>query len=80
MRIYGVTGTNGKTTTTKLANDLFRATGVKAGMISTVGARIDEVFIRVEGVSFHSYRKDDLNDWNGLLAKSISTMRIPQMV
>ncbi len=42
MRVYGVTGTNGKTTTTKLAYDLFRATGVKAGMISTVGARIDE--------------------------------------
>ncbi len=45
MRVYGVTGTNGKTTTTKLAYDLFRATGVKAGMISTVGARIDEEFI-----------------------------------
>ncbi|MGI1804230.1 UDP-N-acetylmuramoyl-L-alanyl-D-glutamate--2,6-diaminopimelate ligase [Exiguobacterium sp. TDN 0502] len=46
MRVYGVTGTNGKTTTTKLAYDLFRATGVKAGMISTVGARIDEVLIK----------------------------------
>lgn len=45
MRVYGVTGTNGKTTTTKLAYDLFRATGVKAGMISTVGARIDEELI-----------------------------------
>ncbi|WP_294750346.1 UDP-N-acetylmuramoyl-L-alanyl-D-glutamate--2,6-diaminopimelate ligase [uncultured Exiguobacterium sp.] len=45
IRVYGVTGTNGKTTTTKLAYDLFRATGVKAGMISTVGARIDEELI-----------------------------------
>ncbi|UKS55291.1 UDP-N-acetylmuramoyl-L-alanyl-D-glutamate--2,6-diaminopimelate ligase [Exiguobacterium acetylicum] len=45
MRVYGVTGTNGKTTTTKLAYDLFRSTGVKAGMISTVGARIDEELI-----------------------------------
>ncbi|KTR61553.1 UDP-N-acetylmuramyl peptide synthase [Exiguobacterium indicum] len=45
MRVYGVTGTNGKTTTTKLAYDLFRATGIKAGMISTVGARIDEELI-----------------------------------
>lgn len=45
MRVYGVTGTNGKTTTTKLAYDLFRATGVKTGMISTVGARIDEATI-----------------------------------
>ncbi len=41
MRVYGITGTNGKTTTTKLTYDLFRAAGHKAGMISTIGAMID---------------------------------------
>ncbi|MCT4792361.1 MULTISPECIES: UDP-N-acetylmuramoyl-L-alanyl-D-glutamate--2,6-diaminopimelate ligase [Exiguobacterium] len=41
LKIYGITGTNGKTTTTKLTYDLFRAAGQKAGMISTIGAMID---------------------------------------
>lgn len=41
MRVYGITGTNGKTTTTQLAYDLFRAAGRRTGMISTVGALID---------------------------------------
>ncbi|OAN14795.1 UDP-N-acetylmuramoyl-L-alanyl-D-glutamate--2,6-diaminopimelate ligase [Exiguobacterium undae] len=41
LRVYGITGTNGKTTTTKLTYDLFRSAGHKAGMISTVGAMID---------------------------------------
>ena len=41
LKVYGITGTNGKTTTTKLTYDLFRAAGQKAGMISTIGAMID---------------------------------------
>ncbi|WP_214804360.1 MULTISPECIES: UDP-N-acetylmuramoyl-L-alanyl-D-glutamate--2,6-diaminopimelate ligase [unclassified Exiguobacterium] len=41
MRVYGITGTNGKTTTTQLSYDLFRAAGRRTGMISTVGALID---------------------------------------
>ncbi|WP_214846808.1 UDP-N-acetylmuramoyl-L-alanyl-D-glutamate--2,6-diaminopimelate ligase [Exiguobacterium sp. s193] len=41
MRVYGITGTNGKTTTTQLAYDLFRAAGRRTGMVSTVGALID---------------------------------------
>lgn len=41
LRVYGITGTNGKTTTTKLTYDLFRSAGHRSGMISTVGAMID---------------------------------------
>ena len=41
LRLVGVTGTNGKTTTTTLLYDLVRALGYKAGLISTVVYRID---------------------------------------
>ena len=42
MVIIGVTGTDGKTTTTNLIYTILRTAGVKAGMISTVNARIGE--------------------------------------
>lgn len=40
MKLIGVTGTNGKTTTATLLYDLFRALGYEAGLISTVVYRI----------------------------------------
>ncbi len=42
MRIVGVTGTDGKTTTSNLLYHLLSAAGLKPGMISTVGARIGQ--------------------------------------
>lgn len=42
LRLVGVTGTNGKTTTATLLYDLVRALGHKAGLISTVVYKIDE--------------------------------------
>ena len=42
LRLVGVTGTNGKTTTATLLYDLFRKLGYKAGLISTVTYRIDD--------------------------------------
>ncbi len=41
MRMIGVTGTQGKTTTTLLAEGGMRAAGISAGVIGTVGTRID---------------------------------------
>jgi UDP-N-acetylmuramoyl-L-alanyl-D-glutamate--2,6-diaminopimelate ligase len=44
LTVIGVTGTDGKTTTTNLIYQVLRAAGIKAGMISTVNAVIgDEV-------------------------------------
>ncbi|MXG90834.1 UDP-N-acetylmuramoyl-L-alanyl-D-glutamate--2,6-diaminopimelate ligase [Nocardioides sp. YIM 123512] len=40
MRMIGVTGTQGKTTTTRLAEAGLSAAGVRAGVIGTVGTRI----------------------------------------
>jgi len=42
LRLVGVTGTNGKTTTATLLYDLMRAAGRRAGLISTVVYRIGE--------------------------------------
>lgn len=36
MRVYGVTGTNGKTTTAGLVRDCLRAAGTECGLLSTV--------------------------------------------
>ena len=41
LKLVGITGTNGKTTTVTLLYDLVRAMGYKAGLISTVVYRID---------------------------------------
>lgn len=44
LTVIGVTGTDGKTTTSNLVYEILRAAGIKAGMISTVNAVIgDEV-------------------------------------
>jgi UDP-N-acetylmuramoyl-L-alanyl-D-glutamate--2,6-diaminopimelate ligase len=40
MKLVGVTGTNGKTTTVTLLHDLFTSLGYKAGLLSTVENRI----------------------------------------
>ena len=42
LRLVGVTGTNGKTTTATLLYDMFTAMGYRAGLISTVIYRIGE--------------------------------------
>lgn len=42
LKVVGVTGTNGKTTTATLLYDLFRALGYRVGLISTVVYCIDE--------------------------------------
>jgi UDP-N-acetylmuramoyl-L-alanyl-D-glutamate--2,6-diaminopimelate ligase len=41
MRCLGVTGTNGKTTTTYLVEAIATASGARAGVVGTTGARID---------------------------------------
>jgi UDP-N-acetylmuramoyl-L-alanyl-D-glutamate--2,6-diaminopimelate ligase len=42
LRLLGVTGTNGKTTTTHLIEHILCEAGVKAGLIGTLGARVPE--------------------------------------
>lgn len=42
LRLIGVTGTNGKTTTTYFIEEILRKLGAKTGIIGTVGARVGE--------------------------------------
>jgi len=42
MRVVGVTGTNGKTTTTYLLDGIFRGAGWRPGVIGTTGVRIGD--------------------------------------
>ena len=41
LRLIGVTGTNGKTTTTVFLDEILRMCGRKTGLIGTVGAKLD---------------------------------------
>ena len=41
LRLIGVTGTNGKTTTTIFLDEILRSCGRKTGLIGTVGAKLD---------------------------------------
>jgi UDP-N-acetylmuramoyl-L-alanyl-D-glutamate--2,6-diaminopimelate ligase len=43
MTLVGVTGTNGKTTSTFLLEGVFRAVGLTPGVLGTIGSRIDGV-------------------------------------
>ncbi len=45
LKLVGVTGTNGKTTTATLLYDMFRALGHKSGLLSTVDYRIGNVVL-----------------------------------
>jgi len=48
MRCLGVTGTNGKTTTTYLLEAIARAAGERVGVVGTTGARVDGVVMPLE--------------------------------
>lgn len=45
LKLVGVTGTNGKTTTTNLIAQILESQGHKVGVIGTLGARIGDEFI-----------------------------------
>jgi UDP-N-acetylmuramoyl-L-alanyl-D-glutamate--2,6-diaminopimelate ligase len=67
LRVIGVTGTDGKTTTTNLIYQVLLAAGIRAGMISTVNAVIgDEVL----DTGFH-VTTPDAHDVQRYLAKMV---------
>ncbi len=67
LTVIGVTGTDGKTTTTNLIYQILRAAGIKAGMVSTVNAVIgDEVL----DTGFH-VTTPDAHDMQRYLARML---------
>ncbi|MCL5292444.1 MAG: UDP-N-acetylmuramoyl-L-alanyl-D-glutamate--2,6-diaminopimelate ligase [Actinobacteria bacterium] len=47
LKLVGVTGTNGKTTTTFLVESIFKAAGLKAGLVGTVECHIADEIVPV---------------------------------
>jgi UDP-N-acetylmuramoyl-L-alanyl-D-glutamate--2,6-diaminopimelate ligase len=68
LTVIGVTGTDGKTTTTNLIYAILRAAGYKAGMISTINAIIGE---QVLDTGFH-VTTPDAPDVQRYLAQMVS--------
>lgn len=65
LKLVGVTGTNGKTTTATLLYEMFRRLGYKAGLLSTVANYID-------GVAYHAtHTTPDPLSLNEMLAKMV---------
>lgn len=65
MKLVGVTGTNGKTTTATLLYEMFRKLGYKAGLLSTVANYVD-------GQEYHAtHTTPDPISLNEMLAKMV---------
>ncbi|WP_078062833.1 UDP-N-acetylmuramoyl-L-alanyl-D-glutamate--2,6-diaminopimelate ligase [Solirubrum puertoriconensis] len=60
LKLVGVTGTNGKTTTATLLHKLFTARGYKAGMLSTVQNQIGEEVIPATHTTPDAIRLNEL--------------------
>ena len=69
MTVIGVTGTDGKTTTTNLIHQILLAAGIKAGMISTVNAVIGDDIV---DTGFH-VTTPDAHDVQLYLAKMVES-------
>ncbi len=65
LKLVGVTGTNGKTTTVTLLYDLFRMLGCKVGLLSTVVNKIDDIEIAA------THTTPDAISLNRLLAQMV---------
>jgi len=68
MKVIGVTGTDGKTTTLTLIDAVLRAAGFRTGLISTVGARIGD---REQDTGFH-VTTPDAPDVQAFLAEMLA--------
>ena len=65
LKLVGITGTNGKTTTVTLLHRLFMALGHKAGLLSTIVNRIDDVEVPA------THTTPDALELNALLARMV---------
>ncbi len=68
MRTLGVTGTNGKTTTTSLLESIARRAGERVGVIGTVGARISRAGGAEENVATQ-HTTPEASELQALLAR-----------
>ncbi len=63
LKLIGITGTNGKTSTAHLAHSIFKVAGLRSGLMGTVGAHYAEVFVpptitTLEPLTLHKLFRD----------------------
>ena len=63
LKLIGITGTNGKTSTAHLAHSIFKAAGLKSGFMGTVGTSYADVFVEptittLEPLTLHELFRD----------------------
>ena len=63
LKLIGITGTNGKTSTAHLAHSIFKAAGLKSGFMGTVGTSYANVFVEptittLEPLTLHELFRD----------------------
>lgn len=56
INLIGVTGTNGKTSITYILDNIFRKSGLKTGIIGTMGAIIDDEILTLNNTTPESYQ------------------------
>jgi UDP-N-acetylmuramoyl-L-alanyl-D-glutamate--2,6-diaminopimelate ligase len=83
MTVVGITGTNGKTTTTYLMERVFREAGMAPGVIGTTGVRVDglpEAFDRTtpEAPDLHRLLAGMLGKGIGAVAMEVSSHGLDQ--
>jgi UDP-N-acetylmuramoyl-L-alanyl-D-glutamate--2,6-diaminopimelate ligase len=81
--LVGVTGTNGKTTTTFILEGIFRAAGLVPGVIGTTGARVDGRPVPIERTTpeapdFHRLLADMLERGVGAVGMEVSSHGLDQ--
>ncbi len=83
MTLIGVTGTNGKTTTTQFIQSIFRAAGKKSAFLGTLGASVDDRIIETghttpESSDLQSVLADMLSEGVQALAMEVSSHALVQ--
>jgi UDP-N-acetylmuramoyl-L-alanyl-D-glutamate--2,6-diaminopimelate ligase len=83
LKLVGITGTNGKTTTATLLFDLFTKLGYKCGLISTVEYRIGDKIVpsthtTPDQISLNSLMNDMINDGCDFAFMEVSSHAVHQ--
>jgi UDP-N-acetylmuramoyl-L-alanyl-D-glutamate--2,6-diaminopimelate ligase len=83
MRCLGVTGTNGKTTTTYLLEAIARAAGERVGVVGTTGAWVDDVHLELahttpEATDLQALLGHMRDDGVGTVAMEVSSHALAQ--
>jgi UDP-N-acetylmuramoyl-L-alanyl-D-glutamate--2,6-diaminopimelate ligase len=83
LRLCGVTGTNGKTSTTHLVRAILGAEGMKTGLIGTLGHGIGDALVKdphttPDAVTLHAWFRRMLDEWCVGVVMEVSSHAVRQ--